>query len=188
MPRIGATFDDFANLAGHNSGPSQSQSGAINAAIIRKIKEIYFHDTVKTLAGWLSLTIKTAKNRIAGSREFSLEEVASLLSSEHGFRILTAIMEEAATRPCYRAPDWWQVCEPLMDLADAERLCEAVRRRTDKVIRKREDVVDALAMEIRNTQAVAIHGPGPARAHADALQSIAGNRGRMVDPSKGRRR
>jgi hypothetical protein len=77
-----------------------------------------------------------------------------------------------------------------MDLADAERLCEAVRRRTDKVIRKREDVVDALETEIRRTQTLAILGPGPARARSDALHSIARSKGRMVaaPSNKGRRR
>jgi hypothetical protein len=180
-------LDAFANPSGHNSGPSSYQSGAINAAIVQKIKDIYATDTVKILAGWLHLTIKTAKNRLTAEREFTLDEVGELLGSDHGFRILTAIMEAAAQRPDYRPPDWWAVCEPLMDLADAERLCEAVRRRTDKVIRKREDVVDALEQEIRRSQALAIHGSGPARAHSDALQSIARNQGRVVAPSKGRR-
>jgi hypothetical protein len=189
MPRIAATMDDFANLPGHNSGPSLYQNGAINTAIIKKIKDIYFDDTIKTLAKWLGLTIKTAKNRIQGAREFSLDEVGVLLSSDHGFKVLTAIMAAAAQRPGYRPPAWWTVCEPLMDLADAELLCEAVRRRTDKVIRKREDVADALEAEIRRAQTLAIHGSGPARAHADALQSISRNHGRVLAPvSKGRRR
>lgn len=180
MPRIQATMDDFANLPRHNSGPSLYQNGAINAAVIKKIKEIYFYDTVKMLADWLDLTIKTAKNRIQGARDFSLDEVGVLLSSDHGFKVLTAIMRAAEQRPGYRAPAWWEVCEPLMDLADAELLCEAVRRRTNQVIRKREDVADALEAEIRRAQTLAIHGSGPARAHADALQSISRSRRGMV--------
>jgi hypothetical protein len=188
MPRIAATMDDFANLSGHNSGLPTYRIGAINAAIIKKIKDIYSSDTVKSLATWLHLSLKTAKNRLDGAREFSLDEVGVLLSSDHGFKVLSAIMEAAAQRPGYRAPWWWEVCEPLMDLADAELLCEAVRRRTDKVIRKREDVADALEAEIRRAQTLAIHGPGPARAHADALQSISRNQGRVLAPSKGRRR
>lgn len=184
MAGASARTDDFQNLLGHNSGPSSSHIGAINSAIVLKIKEIYPQDTIKTLASWLRLTWKTAKNRILGEREFSLDEVGELLGSEHGFKILTAIMEAAAQRPGYRPPDWWSVCEPLMDLADAERLCEAVRRRTDKAIRKREDVVDALETEIRRAQAKAIHDSGPAREHLRALQSYAGAERRVVAPKK----
>lgn len=173
----------------HDSGLSAPHIGAVNAAIVAKIKDIYSSDTIKTLAAWLRLTIKTAKNRIDEERQFSLDEVGELLGSDHGFKILTAIMEAASQRPGYRVPDWWAVCEPLMDLADAERLCVAVRKRTDKAIRKREDVADALETEIRRAQTLAIHGPGPAREHARALQSYAGAERRVVAPqAKGQRR
>jgi len=180
MATTSANTSDFRNLTGHNLGPPTAQTGAINEAIIRIIKEIYPQDTIKTLAGWLRLTWKTAKNRVLGEREFSLDEVGELLGSEHGFKVLTAIMDAASQRPGYRVPDWWAVCEPLMDLADAELLCAAVRKRTDKAIRKREDVADALETEIRRAQALAIHGPGPAREHARALQSYAGAERRVV--------
>lgn len=180
MAAASTNASDFQNLIGHNSGPSTAHVGAINAAIARIIKEIYPQDTIKTLAGWLCLSWKTAKNRVLGEREFSLDEVGELLGSEHGFKILTAIMEAAAQRPGYRVPDWWAVCEPLMDLADAERLCAAVRKRTDKAIRKREDVADALETEIRRTQAIAIHGSPQARQQVRALQSYAGADRRVV--------
>src|SRR6185503_17459247 len=134
MSRTSATIGNFANELAHKTGPSRYQIGAINEAIVRIIKQIYAQDTVKILSGWIGVSLKTAKNRICAQREFSLDEVATLLSSDHGFRVLSAIMEEAAKRPNYRAPDWWEICEPLMELADAERLCEAVRKRTDKVI------------------------------------------------------
>lgn len=186
MTEASATMRILANSTRHNPGPSAAQVGAINDAIIQIIKELYPDDTIKTLAGWLRLTWKTAKNRLTGEREFTLDEVGELLASEQGFRVLTTIMETAACRPGYRIPDWWAVCEPLMDLADAERLCEAVRRRTDKVIRKREDVVDALEQEIRRTQAMAIHNPEQAGVRLDALRSYAGADHRMV-ASKGRR-
>ncbi len=180
MSEASATTAVLANSPRHNMGLSAPQVGAINDAIIRIIKELYPADTVKTLAGWLHMTVKTAKNRLAGEREFTLDEVSELLASEHGFRVLTTIMETASLRPGYRAPDWWAVCEPLMDLADAERLCAAVRRRTDKAIRKREDVVDALELEIRRTQAMAIHNPAQAGVRLDALRSYAGAENRVV--------
>lgn len=180
MAAASTNTNDFRNLTGHNSGLSPPHIGAVNAAIVAKIKEIYSGNTIKTLASWLRLTIKTAKNRIEEERQFSLDEVGELLGSEHGFKILTAVMEAAAQRPGYRVPDWWAVCEPLMDLADAERLCAAVRKRTDKAIRKREDVADALEEEIRRTQAIAIHGSPQARQQVRALQSYAGADRRVV--------
>jgi hypothetical protein len=187
MATASPNTSEFRNLAGHNSGLSPPHIGAINKAIIRIIKDIYSAGTVKTLATWLRLTVKTAKNRLDGAREFSLDEVGDLLGSEHGFKVLTAIMDAAAQRPGYRVPDWWAVCEPLMDLADAERLCVAVRKRTDKAIRKREDVADALEIEIRRAQTVAIHGEGPARQHVRAHRSYAGKERGLV-AAKGARR
>jgi hypothetical protein len=187
MTTASATLTDFAKVPPSKAGLSAPQIGAINAAIVLKIKEIYSKDTVKTLASWLRLSFKTAKNRLDEERQFSLDEVGELLGSEHGFQILTAIMNAAAQRPGYRVPDWWAVCEPLMDLADAERLCEAVRRRTDKAIRKREDVVDALEQEIRRTQTLAIHSPEQARVRLNALQSYAGADRRVVAPKGAKR-
>lgn len=156
---------------GHNS----SRNGDTNSAIVSKIKEIYPSDTVKTLASWLKLTIKTAKNRIFGEREFSLDEVAALLHSEHGFEILSALMTQAP-----RTPRWWRLCVPLMDLADAERMVHVVRRRTAAAIRNQQETTDALETEIRRAQAVAIHGQEQAGVHVDALRSMA----RVVAPAR----
>lgn len=187
MSAASATMNVLAKQPPSKAGTSEPHIGAINDAIILKIKEIYSTDTIKTLATWLRLTVKTAKNRLTGEREFTLDEVGQLLGSEHGFQVLSTIMATAALRPGYRVPDWWAVCEPLMDLADAERLCEAVRRRTNKAIRKREDVVDALETEIRRTQTLAIHGEGPPREHLRALQSYAGADRRVVAPKGAKR-
>jgi hypothetical protein len=185
MRATSLTADAFANLASAKASPSTYQDGAINGAIIQIIKDLYRDGTVKVLAGLLSVhgrvcSWKTAKNRLDGTREFNLDEVATLLSSEQGYRVLCAIMDEAAKRPGYKPPDWWEVCAPLMDLADQERMCELVRRRTRKVIRKREDVVDALEQEIRRAETLAIHGSAQAREHLGALESLARAQDRVV--------
>jgi hypothetical protein len=190
MRATSLTADDFANMPSAKTGLSTYQDGAINGAIIQIIKDLYREGTVKILAGLLSVhgrvcSWKTAKNRLDGARDFTLDEVATLLSSEHGYRVLSAIMDEATKRPGYKPPDWWEVCSPLMDLADQERMCEQVRRRTRKAIRKREDVVDALETEIRRAQTLAIHGSEQAREHLDALQSLARSQSRVV-ASRGR--
>jgi hypothetical protein len=179
MPRPSATTDNCANSGTAKTGPSSSRNGATNSAIINKIKEIYPRDTVKTLATWLKLSWKTAKNRIEGEREFSLDEVSALLHSEHGFEILSALMARAP-----RTPQWWRLCVPLMDLADAERMVQVVRRRTDAVIKNREETIDALETEIRRTQARAIHDPEHARPHSDALRSMAFTNDRVVAPRR----
>ena len=169
---------NFAKNDRAKAGPSSPRSGATNFAIISKIREIYPRDTCKTLAEWLKLTVKTAKNRLAGDREFSLDEVASLLHSEHGFEILSALMTQAP-----RVPRWWRLCVPLMDLADAERMVHVIRKRTAAAIANREEVTDALETEIRRAQTLAIHGQEQAGVHADALRSM----GRMVVPALRRR-
>ncbi len=176
------TMDAFANLPGDKSFTNSTGNGSANFSIACCIREIYASKTAETLAVWLKTSVRTAKHRLAGDREFTLDEIEKLLHSEHGFRILSALMGRAP-----RPPSWWSVCEPLMDLADAELLVAAIRERTNEANRKRE-AADALETEIRRAQTVAIHGSGPARAQAHALQSIAGNGGRMVAPSKGRRR
>src|ERR1041385_2447820 len=145
-----------ANSASPKAGPSKPRNGAINFVIVRKINEIFPDDTVKSLASWLKLTWKTAKNRMQCEREFSLDEVAELLASDHGFKILTAIMRAAEQRPGYRAPAWWRVCEPLMDLADTERMRLAVRKRVAKAIEGHHHAEDEIERDIGRAQAMAV--------------------------------
>jgi hypothetical protein len=166
-----------SNFRGARTCTIPTESGTINSAIAGIIREIYASKTAETLAAWLKIAVRTAKHRLAGSREFTIDELAALIHSEHGFRVLSAIMAQAK-----RPPSWWSVCEPLMDLADAELLVQAIRDRTNAAIIKREEDADALETEIRRTQTLAIHGSGPARAQHHALQSISRSGGRLVAP------
>ncbi len=153
--------------------PSANKMGPNHYALVNKIKDLFPRDTVKCLAAWLKISTETARHRIKGSREFSLDDVTELLRAEQGFEILKALMSRAE-----RKPQWWLACEPLMDLADAEILVAEARRRKDAVIKKRTGVIDALETEIRRAQTLAIHGQEQAGVHADALRSM----GRMVAP------
>lgn len=173
----------LAKTRGAKSCPTSTAVGSVNFAIACVIREIYASKTAETLAVWLKIAVRTAKHRLAANhpREFTLDELERLLHSEHGFRILAAIMARAK-----RKPSWWAMCEPLMDLADAELLVQAIRSRTNAAIQKREGDANVLETEIRRAQTVAIHGSGPARAHLDALQSIASGQAGVV--AKGRRR
>ncbi len=164
MTRTSALAENYANSCSPKTGPRLTQNGATNLAIILKIRELYEQQTIPVLANWLKLTLKTAKNRLSGRCEFSLDEVSDLLHSDHGFEILSALMERAPKKP-----EWWKVCEPLMQLADAERMVEIARRRTQNVIRKREESIDALETGIRLTQAAAIHHTNQARHRTEAV-------------------
>lgn len=171
---------NLAKSRGARTCPASTGNGTVNSAIASVIREIYASKTAETLAVWLRIAVRTAKHRLAGSREFTLDELEALLHSEHGFRVVTAIMERAP-----RKPAWWAVCEPLMDLADAELLVTAIRERTAAAIQKREGDADALTTEIRRAQAVAIHGSRQAGPHVEALVAIARGQGRVVAKRRG---
>lgn len=168
MAQASAIANGFAKNRGAGMCTSFTAIGSVNFAIACKIREIYNFKTAETLAVWLKIAVRTAKHRLSCSREFTIDELETLLHSEHGFKILGALMERAG-----RKPAWWNICEPLMELADAELLVAAIKARTSAVNSQREDV-DALETEIRRAQAIAIHGSGPARAHVDALRSMRG--------------
>lgn len=174
MSAVSATAGNFAKTRGARTCTKSTAIGTANDAIAYAVREIYSSKTAETLAVWLKIALRTAKHRLAGTREFTVDELETLLHSEHGFKILVALMRRAK-----RAPSWWAVCEPLMDLADAELLVAAIRARTSAVIAKQE-TADDLTTEIRRTQTLAIQGSAQARVQVDALESMARPQGRVV--------
>jgi len=173
-----ATMEQFAKLGTDKTGPHADKAGPNHRDVVNKIRDLFPRDATKALAAWLKVSVDTARHRIKGEREFNLDEIVKLLRDEHGFEILSALMEHAE-----RKPRWWLVCEPLMELADAERMVAEAQRRTRAAIRNREGVTDALETEIRRAQALAIHGSPQAGVHADALRAQA----RVVDSGKVKR-
>jgi hypothetical protein len=180
MSAVSAIAGNFAKARGARTCTKSTVIGTANDAIASAIREIYSSKTAETLAVWLKIALRTAKHRLAGSREFTIDELETLLHSEHGFKILVAMMRRAK-----RAPSWWSVCEPLMDLADAELLVAAIRARTSAVIAKQEETADELTTEIRRTQTLAIQGSAQARVQVDALESMARTQGRVVARKRG---
>lgn len=159
--------DDFAKVRSDKTAPSAAKMAPNHLALVNKIKELFPRDTVKALAAWLKVHVDTARHRIKGNREFSLDEIVTLLHDQHGYQILKALMERAE-----RKPRWWTLCEPLMELADLELMTAEARRRTRNIVHKREQVIDALETEIRRAQARAVQDAEHAGPHLEALAAM----------------
>src|ERR1700761_1550040 len=101
----------FAKPTSDKMAPSAAKMAPNQFAVVNAIKGLFPRDTVKALAAWLKVHVDTARHRLKGDREFSLDEIVTLLHDRHGFEILRALMERAP-----RKPRWWLVCEPLMEL------------------------------------------------------------------------
>jgi len=164
-----AAGSDFATSGTNRTAPSQGRTGPNHIAVVNKIRDLFPRDTVKCLAVWLKSSVETARHRIKCDREFSLDDIVKLLHDPHGFQILKALMDRAE-----RKPRWWLACEPLMELADVERMAAEARRRVRQAVHNREGLIDALEAEIRRAQAAALHDEEFARAHVDALRAMAG--------------
>jgi hypothetical protein len=176
------TAEHFATSSSSGTGPSLYQPGSTSAALVEKIKEMYRDKTVPTLAAWLRLTIKTARNRLEGHREFTLEEVERLLHSEQGFEILSALMGRAVKKP-----HWWSVCEPLMEFVSIEQMQAIVQKRVAQAIKDAAHAQDTVTKELRRAQTMAIHDPEFHQPRIDALSSYAGADNRVVDDPKTKR-
>ena len=80
-----------ANQMASGMGPSWSRNGAIIAAF----KNLFPQHTRKTLADFLGLSDGAARKKLTGERALSVDELATLLRSEHGLDFLAAIMNES---------------------------------------------------------------------------------------------
>lgn len=191
MSYTSTTTTVFANGALVEPGTTGPRNGAngggINSAIINVIKDLYPEDQVKTLASWLKLSLKTAKNRLLGERDFTTEELATLLSSQHGYRVLQAIMDEAAKRPDYRRPEWWHICSALMDAADIRKMQAIANRRIAKTIESAIDANKYLSAAIERAETLAVHDADHLSNHLDALRSMGGVPHRALAPAKRRK-
>lgn len=78
----------------------------------------------------IEMTERVAKHRLAGSRDYTGEEIRALLRSEDGLDFLVAVMGDSS-------PTWWRWMTKVMTLA-------AVRRR------QHEDAQEILKLETAN--------------------------------------
>lgn len=82
------------------------------------------------VASALDVSERTAKHRLGGTRDYTVDELRTLLRSEDGLEFLMAVMGDAT-------PKWWRWLTKVMTLA-------AVRRR------QHEDAQEILKLETAN--------------------------------------
>lgn len=164
---MSGTYDAAAkrsNSASPHAGENFPQSGETNRRIVNAIKQMYDSPAV-ALGRWLGISDKATKRKLVGERSLSLEEVGSLLRSERGYEILTAIIGEAR-------PEWWRLCSVLMDAADIRKMQIMAQRRAAQVLKGVVDADRDLSEDIRRAETLAFYGSEQAGMHADALRSI----------------
>ncbi|MCK1541421.1 hypothetical protein IVB12_05370 [Bradyrhizobium sp. 179] len=134
MRTASAISPNTANLRGAETGIDFSVLGIgsnVNAVIsaVLKIKEPRktWGFLIDLLPREFEMTERVAKHRLAGSRDYTVEELQALLRSEEGIDFLIAIMGDAQ-------PLWWRWMTKVMTLA-------AVRRR------QAEDAQEILKLE-----------------------------------------
>ena len=145
-----------ANQMASGMGPSWSQSGAIIAAF----KNLFPQHTRKTLADFLGLSDGAARKKLTGERALSVDELATLLRSEHGLDFLAAIMTGAE-------PMWWHRAKAYFAAIDAQRLQRATRRKLREVI----DADTAISADIERADALLVQDEDFYGRHVDALRA-----------------
>lgn len=88
------------NLRGAGTGIKNAVLGNTSDLLVSFFKGLWPSATWKGLARSLGLSERTAKHRLARTRDFSADELAALIRSDHGFDVLAIIMADAA-------PAWW---------------------------------------------------------------------------------
>jgi hypothetical protein len=135
------------------------QPGALQKSIVLAFREIFPRKTWLEIAGWFGLSERGAKHRLAGSREFTAEELAIMLRSEHGLRFLSAVMADAR-------PRWWVAFKSQAAITNARRHEAAARRSLQEAVDATADLSAAIARtEILPDQD--FH-----RGHVDALRTM----------------
>jgi predicted transcriptional regulator len=177
MNRTFATAD-LATLPPSRVGRSSPHFGAINEILLKVVSGL----SVKNLANVLGATLKTARNRVEAERKFTIDDLAAMLHSEHGWEVVAAIMAEAP-----QPPRWWRMCASVMGAADARKMQIAAKRKMNKAL---EDALDAdrdITDAIERAEAFAVHDEEFTRAvhHASRERTGVPHRA-VVAPAKAR--
>lgn len=168
----------LANSGVDKVTPNFSASTPIQQVLTETVKHLAGPKPWVFLAKLLGLSDDTAKNRMKGSREFTAEELAALLRSEHGYEFLLAIADGYE-------PRWLRICRPLMELAEVKRAQAAARRKLHKAVQGALDADRDLAATI--AAAEVFQDQEFVRPHVDALRSTAGVGNRAVAAATKRR-
>jgi hypothetical protein len=166
---------DYGNAKSRGAiGVTRSdQSGALQNAIALAFREVFPRKTWLEIAEWFGLSERGAKHRLAGSREFTADELALMLRSEHGLTFLSAVMADAT-------PRWWVAFKQQVAMKDARRLEAAARRKLQEAIDAEAD----LSAAISHTDALL--DQDFVRPHSDALRAMGRVRDRAVAAPAGR--
>lgn len=111
---------------------------AINAALRKKTEtNLWPYLAVLLRLTQRGLGDKVAKNRAAGLREYSLEDIALLLRSDVGLEVLKTMMGDKKTWP-----KWFKVCTTQIRMAKDRTV---IRQLTLDYARKESEVTDEAA-------------------------------------------
>jgi len=170
-----AITTDKANSTDMPRGMSTTLSGYIVAAL----QKIFPDDTVKSYADLIGVSLTSANKQIHRQRNFTADDIAELLRTDHGFEILTAIMADAK-------PKWWVLVSSFMEVRDAQRLQAEARARIRRAVRGALDADADLTAAI--ARADTLSDADFYRPHADALRSMAGlPNSSLASTTKGRK-
>lgn len=187
MQKAYASAANCANSRGAKTGLNRSVSGSVSQNIAERLKAIYPDKTWSFVWKLLWPTARdkerAAKHRVAATRDFTVDELATLLRSEHGFHFLADMMGDAR-------PQWWALCAPLMQAAEARRLQHAAQKKIQRALRGALDADTDLSATIHRAEAaMAFQDEDFMRPHLDGLHAQRGLLDRPVaSPAKGRGR
>lgn len=163
MSSIVATAGKRANAESAEGYTGNTQSGYLNDALAQVFRKLAPVKTWAALASVLGLTERAAKHRLAGTRDFTADELARLLRTEDGLAFLSAIMAGAE-------PKWWLIVRGQLRVS-------SFRQRQARV---RQELQEALDEVNRNEAALLLsdadfHGP-----HVAAVRAATGPVGSAV--------
>jgi hypothetical protein len=172
------------NRGGAETCTASAVTGSTNVTIAQTLRDIFPDKAWAHLGSLLRLEERTAKHRMAATREFSADEIAALLHQPFGFKVVAAIMSQSK-----RPPLWWRVCKPLMELADIQQMQLNARRRLGRVLKGAVDAdADITAAIARAEAALSVRDEEFDRPHLDALRSMARVPDRTMAPQAKRGR
>lgn len=183
MTRMLPMFGRTANDRMSDSCTIDAQFVHLNLVIAKTAKDV-FTKPYRVLCDLLHIKERDAKYRLSGERKFSGAELAKLIQTEEGFQFIAAIMADAAKKP-----QWWRICAPQMEAADARTMQMKAQRQMKKAIEGAIGADRDLSAAIARADSFAVYDPDFYRPHADALRSTLGVPDSAVAPSttKGRR-
>jgi hypothetical protein len=182
MSRSYAGAATSANLGSAKTGNAFTQSGTISLIVAKRLREIFPEKTWTYVCELIGAKERVAKHRLAGTRDFTADDLAKILHSECGYDVLAALMAAAPNKPM-----WWRICSPLMRLADVKKMEAAQEKIISGVLKDSIDARTSLTAARQRAEAVAIHDPEFHSVTLDALRGISLVPDRAVAATKRRK-